>query len=113
MDSPGAGISGVKRRIVENRADTSLNYPLSLRIIKPSHQYEPWISWRQVRHIAGFVKEKGVRNAGEWHRLAHICKVVSRRKKAFLYRELRHLFSPASLRYLFGDFHPMPWEVPA
>lgn len=57
------------------------------------------------------IKFRGVETRGEWKRIGTICKIVSYRKRVFLYRELRPLFSPASLEYLFGNFHPMPWEV--
>lgn len=110
MVNPGAGISGVKR-IAEERAGASLCSPLSPRVIKQSYRYEQWVSWDRVRHIAFFVKTNGVRTAGEWRRLARICQTVSRPKRAFLYREFRAMFSPASLKFLFGDFHPMPWEL--
>jgi hypothetical protein len=110
MRIPGAGISGVEERVSTNlllsthRLPEAINFP-------PEGTYERWWSWRRLQHLVFVIKSRGVETRGEWQRLATICKVVSRRKKAFLYRELRPLFSPASLEYLFGDFHLPAWEV--
>lgn len=110
MDDLGGGAEVMKDSKV--RA-ASLSNPLFPQLaINHSPPYEFWLSWSRIQHIVGVVKSRGVENADEWQRLARICKLVSRRKKSFLYREFRPLFSQPSMEYLFGrDFYPMPWEV--
>jgi len=110
MENPG-GATGVMKDSKVRAA--SLSYSLSPQVaINDSPSYEYWVSMSRLQHIVGVVKSRGVENADEWQRLARICKLVSRRKKSFLYREFRPLFSQPSMEYLFGrDFYPLPWEI--
>jgi hypothetical protein len=98
MEIPG-GAAGVRRI----GTSPSLRYPLSPQVINPPHYYEHyWWSWNRLRYLVTVIKTRGVENVGEWKRLAGICRVVSAKKRAYLFREFRSVFSEASLEYLFG-----------
>ena len=98
MENPGGG-SGVGRM----PATGSLAHILPPQIINPPPYHERyWWSWRRLQYLVHVVKSRGVENAGEWKRLGWVCRIVSERKRKFLYQEFKPLFSEASLEYLFG-----------
>lgn len=99
MGNPGPCTSGARRIAEEGPA--SLSYPLSPRVINPRPEY--WWSWRRVQHLVSVVKSRGVATPAEWHRLRAIIGLVSARKRGYLYDQLRPLFSPASMTYLFSE----------
>ena len=98
MEIPG-GVAGVRRI----GACPSYNDSSSPGIIKPPKYHDQyWWSWRRCRHLVKVIKECGIENANEWHRLARIFQSVSIYKRAFIRHELAGVLSEASLDYLFG-----------
>ncbi|OPX71322.1 MAG: hypothetical protein A4E36_00088 [Methanoregulaceae archaeon PtaB.Bin009] len=94
---PGSAASrGAKGR------DIALTYP-SPRWGINSCSHELWWSWRRCRFLVSVIKERGIENANEWHRLRRIFQTVSIYKRAFCRRELSGVLSEASLNFLFGE----------
>ncbi len=97
---PGSAASGGRK----DRGGSVLTYPSIPENIKPPQCYDRyWWSWRRCRHLVNVIKERGIENANEWHRLRWIFQTVSIYKRAFCRRELSGVLSEASLNYLFGE----------